>query len=342
MAQAKAIPASVVFCRLAGFGARPVAEQARLKEGLEDALAPALAPLNPTHRIVLDAPEGAAVVVLDGPDAALALGERLRAAGSKLSLAIGIDHGPVTLAVQGAHGPALVGDALTASTAIAEFAPPSGLLASRSFREALADVAPGEAEALRPSGTFTDSAVRSHDVFAPDSVAGPVRRRRALLLGTLGVAGILAAGAAVRRLRHAAVARARRPALIALAVTPWGDVFVDRELRGKTPPLRSLELGPGRHTIEVRNTDNAPVTLNVDLQPGESLEVRHAFPPPPPPPAVATPQPAAKPEPAKTQTAKAPPAKQQPAQERPSVQGFKRDVGQAARSVRDFFRGLKP
>jgi len=347
MADANAVPASVVFCRLAEFGARPVAEQARLKEHLEDALASAIAPLDAAHRIVVDAPEGAAIVLLDGPDAALALGERIRAAAARLPLAIGINHGPVKLALDGAHGPALVGDALTASAAVAGFAEPGGMLVSRSYREALAEAAPAQAEGLRPSGTFTDAAVRSHDVFAPDARTGASRRRRTFVLGALGVAAILAAGVAVRRTRReramAESARARQPALLALAVTPWGEVFVDRESRGRTPPLRTLEVSPGRHTIEVRNGDNAPLTLNVDLQPGQSLSVRHAFPPPPPP-AVATPQPAAKPEPARTQTAKSPPAKQPPprqAQEVPSVDGFKRDVGQAARSVRDFFRGLK-
>lgn len=346
MAEANAIPASVVFCRLAEFGARPVAEQARLKEGLEDALASAIAPLATAHRIVLDAPEGAAVVLLGSPETALALGERLRAAAAKLPLAVGINHGPVKLAMRGAHGPALVGDALTASAAVAEFARPGGILVSRSFRDALADAAPDRAEALRASGTFTDAAVRSHDVFAPDKAVGASRRRRAFVLGTLGALGILAAGVAVRRGRRAADARARQPALLALAVLPWGEVFVDRERRGRTPPLRNLEVSPGRHTIEVRNGDNAPLTLNVDLQPGESLAVRHTFPPPPPPaPTVAAPQPAAKPEATRTQQAKSPPAKQSPpkqAQEPPSVDGFKRDVGQAARSVRDFFRRMRP
>jgi hypothetical protein len=344
MAEASAIPASVVFCRLAEFGARPVAEQALLKEGLEDALASAIAPLAATHRIVLDAPEGAAIVLFDGPESALALGERIGAAGAKLPLAIGINYGPVKLAIRGAHGPALVGDALTASAAVADFTPPGGMLVSRSFREALAVAAPEQAEALQPSGTFTDAAVRSHDVFVRDRSAGASRRRRALLLGTLGVAGILAAGIAARRGRRAADVRARQPALLGLAVTPWGEVFVDREPRGRTPPLRNLEVSPGRHTIEVRNGDNAPLTLNVDLQPGESLAVRHAFPPPPAP-AVAASQPAAKPGAAKTQTAKSPPAKQPPSrqtQEPLSVDGLKRDVGQAARSVRDFFRRISP
>lgn len=354
MAEANAYPASVVHLRLADFGARPVAEQARLKEGLEDALAGAVAPLAPAQRIVLDAPEGAAVVVLDGAESALALGERLRAAGAGLPLRIGINHGPVKLAALGAHGPALVGDALTASAAVAEFAPPGGILVSRSFREALAETSPESAEALRPAGTFTDAAVRSHDVFAPEAAPGVARRRRTLVLGTLGVAAILAAGIAVRRARRASAVRAREPALLALAVTPWGEVFVDQAHQGRSPPLARLEVSPGRHTIEVRNGDNAPLTLQLDLEPGEHLTVRHAFPPPPAPPAPAAspaaPQPESTPAPApKTAAAKTPPkpapsraAKAPPAEEGPSIDGLKRDVRQAARGVRDFFRGLKP
>lgn len=353
MAEANALPASVVFLRLADFGAKPVAEQARLKEGLEDALEAAIAPLDAARRIVLDAPEGAAVVVLDGAETALALGERLGATATGLPLAVGINHGPVRLAAPGAHGPALVGDALAASAAVAEFAQPGAMLVSRSFRDALAESAPERAEALRPSGTYTDATVRAHELFAPGGAQAGSRRRRAFVLGTLGVFGILAAGVAVRRTRHARAERSRQPALLALAVRPWGDVYVDRERRGRTPPLEQLEVPAGRHTIEVRNGDNAPLTLQVDLQPGQSMTVRHAFPPPPspvatpepePPAPVATPSPKAPPArnaTAKGQTAKAPP-RHAPAQDGSSVDGFKRDVRQAARGVRDFFRGLKP
>ncbi|MCL4802010.1 MAG: hypothetical protein KJ025_20635, partial [Burkholderiales bacterium] len=240
MAEANALPASVVFLRLADFGARPVAEQAKLKEGLEDALEAAIAPLDAAQRIVLDAPDGAAVVVLDGAETALALGERLRAAAAELPLAVGINHGPVKLAALGAHGPALVGDALTASAAVAEFARPGAILVSRSFREALAESAPERAEALRPSGVHTDAAVRSHEVFAPDGAAGASRRRRALVLGALGVLGLLAAGVAARGARRARADRAPQPPLLALAVTPWGEVFDDRERRGRTPPRERL------------------------------------------------------------------------------------------------------
>ncbi|MCZ7566320.1 MAG: hypothetical protein M5U08_23045 [Burkholderiales bacterium] len=277
MAEANALPASVVFLRLADFGAKPVAEQARLKEGLEDALEAAIAPLDAARRIVLDAPEGAAVVVLDGAETALALGERLGATATGLPLAVGINHGPVRLAAPGAHGPALVGDALAASAAVAEFAQPGAMLVSRSFRDALAESAPERAEALRPSGTYTDATVRAHELFAPGGAQAGSRRRRAFVLGTLGVFGILAAGVAVRRTRHARAERSRQPALLALAVRPWGDVYVDRERRGRTPPLEQLEVPAGRHTIEVRNGDNAPLTLQVDLQPGQSMTVRHAF-----------------------------------------------------------------
>src|SRR3989304_6053401 len=148
----KHAPATVVFLSLAEFGARPVAEQAQLKEDLEAALATAIAPLAAADRIVLDAPEGTAVVLLDGPAAALDLGERVRAAA--LPLCIGINHGPVKLALNGAHGPVLVGDALAAGAAVAAFASPGQVLVSRSFRDALADAAPERADALLPAGTF--------------------------------------------------------------------------------------------------------------------------------------------------------------------------------------------
>ncbi len=52
---------------------------------------------------------------------------------------------------------------------------------------------------------------------------------------------------------------------------------VDGESRGRSPPLKRVEVNPGKHTIEVRHPQNAPLTLEVDLSPGEELTVRHAF-----------------------------------------------------------------
>ena len=39
-----------------------------------------------------------------------------------------------------------------------------------------------------------------------------------------------------------------------LAVAPWGEVLVDGKSRGVSPPLRVLDVAPGAHTIEIRNS----------------------------------------------------------------------------------------
>jgi hypothetical protein len=344
MPEANAYPATVVFFGLADFGAQPVAAQAKLKEGLEFALAAALAPIKAAQRLVVETRDGAAVVLLDEPDAALDFGNRVRAAAPALPLCIGINHGPVKLSLTGAHGPALVGDVLAAGAAVAGFAKPGATLVSRSYRDALAQAAPQRAKSLRPAGVFTDAAVRSHEVFAPGTDGAVSRRRRLLLLGTVGVAGILAAGVVKRRarLRAEAEAAARVPAIVSLAITPGGEVLVDGRARGMTPPLKTLELPPGRHDIVVRTGAHTPFTTHVDLAPGERLTLRHEFPPPPPAPKVAE-------VPAKPVTQAKAPAQQRPQrstsstaakQEQPRSAGVKEDFRQAGREMRDFFRGL--
>lgn len=337
MPEANALPATVVFFSLAEFGARPVAEQAQLKETLEAALATAVALVPDAERIVVDTREGAAVVLLDGPGTALDLGDRVRAAAPVLPLSIGINHGPVKLALNGGHGPALFGDGLAAGASIARFARPGATLVSRSFRERLAESAPDRAESLHAAGVFTDAAVRSHEVFAPGRKTGVFRRRRGLVFGTLGVVGILAAGVLARRRRQRALADARAPAVVALAITPGGEVLVDGQVRGMTPPLKTLELAPGRHTIVVRTGDHAPLTTRVELAPGERFTLNHAFPPPAPPPAAKATPPAVTPTKPQRRDSASTATKKSPA---PASRNVKEEFRQAGRQMRDFFRGL--
>lgn len=68
-----------------------------------------------------------------------------------------------------------------------------------------------------------------------------------------------------------------KTARIEFAVAPWGEVWIDGKSRGASPPLRVVNVAPGRHTIEIRNTTFASRVDNVDLKPGESLVVRHKF-----------------------------------------------------------------
>jgi serine/threonine-protein kinase len=65
---------------------------------------------------------------------------------------------------------------------------------------------------------------------------------------------------------------------VVLAVSPWGEVYVDGKLRGTTPPLAEVELPPGRHRIEIRNSSQLPYHTFVEVQAGDTQRIRHAFP----------------------------------------------------------------
>src|SRR5258706_10078901 len=76
---AAATLASVVFLKIQEFARRPVQEQARLRAQLEAVVAVTAAELALASRIVLDAADGAAIVVLCDPRGAPPLAGRARA-----------------------------------------------------------------------------------------------------------------------------------------------------------------------------------------------------------------------------------------------------------------------
>jgi serine/threonine-protein kinase len=65
---------------------------------------------------------------------------------------------------------------------------------------------------------------------------------------------------------------------VMLAISPWGEVYVDGKLRGTTPPLAEVELPPGRHRIEIRNSAQLPFHTFVELQAGDTQRILHSFP----------------------------------------------------------------
>ena len=172
------IVASVVFLKIQDFGRRPASEQARLRAQLEAVIAVVTAEVPPASRIVLEASDGAAIVFIADPVAALRLAQRaLTAAAAGLPLSAGLNHGALQLSgKKGAEGSR--GDGIAVAASIAESAPSSRLLASRSFRDALADAVPGAEAELVSAGTFTDVGLRAHEVFTPDPRALARRRRR--------------------------------------------------------------------------------------------------------------------------------------------------------------------
>lgn len=271
--------ASVIFARITEFVRRPVAEQARLRAQLEAAMAVSLDEFPVRSRIVLDAPDGIAVVVLDDPAGALDIAQRcilVTAAG--VPVAIAINHGAVRPAPDDEGMQRLTGDAIGTAAAIAHFAGAGRLIVSRAFRDALAASAPHRAVSLLPAGVFTDANVRTHEVLSPDP---DVPRRRRMVLATVGAIAMIAfaASAVVFREDIREQVYAGSPGVLAFDVYPDGDVFVDGVPRGKSPPLAQLRLEPGRHMVEVRKKGFPAYRYEVELRPGRVISIEMAFTP---------------------------------------------------------------
>lgn len=91
-----------------------------------------------------------------------------------------------------------------------------------------------------------------------------------------------AVSAAVPVAPASSVAPAPEPALVpegvlAFAVTPWGEVFVDGRREGVSPPLNELKLAAGKHKIEIRNPGFVPYSETIELQAGMSKKIKYKF-----------------------------------------------------------------
>ena len=64
---------------------------------------------------------------------------------------------------------------------------------------------------------------------------------------------------------------------VVLAVSPWGEIYVDGKKRGVSPPVKELRLPPGKHAIEIRNGAFPPHSETVDVNPDEAVRITHAF-----------------------------------------------------------------
>ncbi len=64
---------------------------------------------------------------------------------------------------------------------------------------------------------------------------------------------------------------------VALAVSPWGEVVVNGDSRGVSPPLTRLTLPPGVHAVEIRNGAAPPMRARVEVRPGQTVALQHRF-----------------------------------------------------------------
>ena len=68
-----------------------------------------------------------------------------------------------------------------------------------------------------------------------------------------------------------------KPGVARLVIKPWGEVFVNGQSRGVSPPLKTLSLPAGDYSIEIRNGDYPARMLRLKLKPGEVSKINHTF-----------------------------------------------------------------
>ena len=177
-------------------------------------------------------------------------------------------HGPLglrrtSLAAAGALFLALIGTGLAARAVIGPSA--DAPLEKPAVVKATPKVANAPPSAAAPAVAPKVEAPKA----APEAVKkAPVENRKPAAKSVVVAAAPQSAPAAAKT---AAASR------IELAVAPWGEVFVDGKSRGLTPPLRTLEISPGSHTIEIRNSTFPARVEKVVVKPGDAVKIRHRF-----------------------------------------------------------------
>lgn len=66
-------------------------------------------------------------------------------------------------------------------------------------------------------------------------------------------------------------------AKLIIAISPKGELYIDGEHYGTTPPITTLELAPGMHRIEIRSGSRKPYVTYMTVQPGDERRIRHDF-----------------------------------------------------------------
>ncbi|HET9701859.1 MAG TPA: PEGA domain-containing protein [Burkholderiales bacterium] len=112
---------------------------------------------------------------------------------------------------------------------------------------------------------------------APVKKPPPAARPRTAETATSDTAAARAARPPKKPEQPPPPAAAGGAAQVVFAVQPWGEIYVDGRLEGVSPPLRTLEVPPGRHTIEVRNTTFPPYTEVIVVGADERVRIRHRF-----------------------------------------------------------------
>src|SRR5258706_1229316 len=66
-------------------------------------------------------------------------------------------------------------------------------------------------------------------------------------------------------------------AVITLAIAPWGEVYVDGDRIGVSPPVNEVKVAPGKRKIEVRNSSFPVYTQVGDIKANQKVRIKHKF-----------------------------------------------------------------
>jgi serine/threonine-protein kinase len=66
-------------------------------------------------------------------------------------------------------------------------------------------------------------------------------------------------------------------ATLTLAISPWGEIYVDGQNMGVSPPMLSLEVSAGKHKVEIRNDGANSYSTDVELKNGEVKRLKYKF-----------------------------------------------------------------
>jgi len=67
------------------------------------------------------------------------------------------------------------------------------------------------------------------------------------------------------------------PAVVSLAILPWGEIYLDGKLQGVSPPLLELQVVAGTHKLEIRNSSFPAYKEVIKAKPGEKIKIKHSF-----------------------------------------------------------------
>ena len=65
--------------------------------------------------------------------------------------------------------------------------------------------------------------------------------------------------------------------VVALAISPWGEVYVDGDRVGVSPPVNEVEVAPGKRKIEIRNGSFPVYTQIVEVKADQKVRIKHKF-----------------------------------------------------------------